>query len=64
MKTIALWYLVGFLNGDGNVTWSPPMPTREECKRVREVVIQQHSSSAKREVNMTCAQIITVMGDK
>ena len=36
MKTIQVWYLVTVSNG--NVVYSPPMPTLEECEKLEKVI--------------------------
>ena len=52
MKTILVWYLVSFGYG---VHWSAPMPTGQECERVR-VVLKEKGS-----YNHTCIQINEVV---
>ena len=40
MTTIVVWYLVFFTHGG---SWSPPMPTAQECERVRAVLKESGS---------------------
>lgn len=61
MKTVALWFLLNWVGSvDSPIIWSPPMPTKEECNRVRDVVATQWGREHDRYRHLTCVQIITV----
>lgn len=52
MKTMLVWYLVSFGYG---VSWSAPMPTQQECERVRAIAKEVGS------YNHRCIQINEVV---